>query len=148
MVERDFDLVLISAPLKDETGERLARQVAGNGVAQVILVVGAEYFDAISAVCESDGVLVVSKPLNRAVFWSALTLAKSAQSRVLKMKEENRKLKKTIEDIRFIDRAKYLLISHLQMSEQDAHRYIEKQAMDLRISRREVAERILKTYEM
>ena len=33
------------------------------------------------------------------------------------------------------------------MTEPQAHRYIEKQAMDLRITRREVAEGIISTYE-
>ena len=147
LFEQDFDLVLINAPLKDETGERLARQIAAKGQAQVILVVKAVYFDEISAVCEDDGVLSVAKPINRTVFWSALTLAKSSQRRVLKMKAENQRLKQTIEDIRIVDRAKCLLISHLRMSEQEAHRYIEKQAMDMRSTRRAVAEGILKTYE-
>ena len=32
------------------------------------------------------------------------------------------------------------------MTEADAHRYIEKQAMDRRLSRRQVAENIIKTY--
>ena len=34
------------------------------------------------------------------------------------------------------------------MSESQAHRYIEKQAMDLRVTKKEIAENILKTYEM
>ena len=46
-----------------------------------------------------------------------------------------------------IDRAKYVLMSSLRLSEQEAHRYIEKQAMDLRITKRAVAESLLKTYE-
>ncbi|MPN53777.1 hypothetical protein SDC9_201443 [bioreactor metagenome] len=46
-----------------------------------------------------------------------------------------------------IDRAKMLLISHLAFSEAQAHRYIEKQAMDMRATKRAIAEEILKTYE-
>ena len=50
-------------------------------------------------------------------------------------------------DIRTINRAKWLLIENLNMSENDAHRYIEKQAMDTRSTRREVAEGIIRTYD-
>jgi response regulator NasT len=60
---------------------------------------------------------------------------------------ENAQLKQKIEDIRVIDRAKCILISSMKMSEQESHRYIEKQAMDMRSSRRIVAEGILKRYE-
>ena len=47
-----------------------------------------------------------------------------------------------------MDRAKCVLIQYLNMTETQAHRYIEKQAMDLRTTRRQIAEGILKTYEV
>ena len=52
-----------------------------------------------------------------------------------------------IEEIRLTNRAKWHLIECLSMTETEAHRYIEKQAMDLRLSKREVAENIIKTYQ-
>ena len=63
------------------------------------------------------------------------------------MRAENAILKQKIEDKRVIDRAKLILVSYMSMSEKEAHRYIEKQAMDLRKTRRDVAEGILRTYE-
>ena len=51
-----------------------------------------------------------------------------------------------MEEIRIVNRAKWLLISELKMDEQGAYRYIEKQAMDRCISKRIVAEEIIKTY--
>jgi AmiR/NasT family two-component response regulator len=147
LLERDFDLVVINAPLRDESGESLARHIASGGVSQVILVVKSEYFDAVAAVTEDDGVLTVAKPINRAVFWSALKLAGAAQSRLRRAQSENSRLKQKIEDLLIVDRAKCILISYLNMSEQDAHRYIEKQSMDMRMTRRQIAEGILKTYD-
>ena len=147
LLERDFDLVITNAPLRDESGESLSRTIASRGISQVILVVASEYFDAVSAICEDDGVLTISKPINRAVFWSALRLARAAQNRLSRVQSENSKLKQKIEDIRIVDRAKCILISYLNMSEQEAHRYIEKQAMDMRMPKRVIAEGILKTYE-
>lgn len=147
LLERDFDIVIINAPLPDESGERLARHVASKGVAQPILVVKSELYDEVSSVCENDGVLTVAKPMNKTIFWSVLKVAIAAQNRMKRFQTENSKLSKKIEDIRIIDRAKCLLISYLGLSEQEAHRHIEKQAMDMRLSRREVAEGILKTYE-
>ena len=146
-LERDFDLVIINAPLRDESGEGLARHIAAKGASQVILAVAGEHFDAVSAVCENDGILTISKPISRAVFWSALNLARAVHNRLMRMQSENRKLQQKIEDIRIADRAKSVLISRLNMNEQEAHRYIEKQAMDMRLSKRAVAEGILRTYE-
>jgi len=147
LLERDFDLVIINAPLRDESGESLSRHIAARGLSQVILVVANEHYEEISAICENDGVLTISKPINKAVFWSLLKLARAAQNRLMRMHDENAKLKQQIEDIRIIDRAKCILISYLNMNEQEAHRHIEKKAMDLRVSRRIIAEEILETYE-
>ena len=63
------------------------------------------------------------------------------------LKFQNQKLQNKLEEIRLIDRAKCVLIQYLNMTEQQAHRYIEKQSMDLRQSRVVTAESILKTYE-
>jgi len=145
--ERDIDLVIIDSPLRDESGEEMAQHVASMDVAQVILVVSGEYVDAVSAVCEDDGVFVFSRPLNKSLFWSALKLAGAAQNRLKRLRAENDKLKRQMEDIRIIHRAKCLLIFHHNISEQQAHRMIEKRAMDMRSTRRAVAEGILKTYE-
>ena len=147
LLERNFDLIIINAPLQDESGESLARHIASKGLSQVILIVKSEHFDAVSAATEDEGVFTIVKPVNRTIFWSALKLAKAGQNRMRWLRAENSKLTQKIEDIRIIDRAKCLLISYLTVSEQEAHRYIEKQAMDMRITRREVAEGILKTYE-
>ena len=147
LLERDFDLVVVNTPLKDEYGESFAQHVASSYVSQVILAVGSENFDAISAACEDLGILTISKPVNKDIFWATLKLAIAAQNRLRRMHNENSLLKQKIEDIRIIDRAKCLLISRLNLSEKEAHRSIEKQAMDMRSSKREVAEIILKTYE-
>ena len=147
LLEREYDLVVVNAPLGDESGEGFSRYVASKSISQVILIVRSEHFEAISAICEDDGVLTVSRPVNRSVFWSALKLAGSSLKQLRRIQSENTKLKQKIEDIRIIDRAKCLLISYMSISEQEAHRYIEKQAMDTRLARRTIAEGILKKYD-
>jgi len=147
LLSRDFDLIIINAPLSDETGEDLAKHIASRGESQVILVVKAEFFDEISAMCEPYGILTLAKPMNKSLFWSAFSLAKSALGGMRRMQAENTKLKQQINDIRLVNRAKCILVSHINMTEQEAHRYIEKQAMDMRSTRLEVASGIIKTYE-
>ena len=63
------------------------------------------------------------------------------------MQRENQRLQGKIEEIRLCDRAKCALIQHRGLTEPQAHRYMEKRAMDERRTRREVAEEILRTYE-
>ncbi|WMJ23218.1 ANTAR domain-containing protein [Paludicola sp. MB14-C6] len=147
LLEQDFDLVVINAPLRDESGESLSRHIATKGISQVILVVKSEFYDEISDVVEDYGVITIEKPINKNHFWLALKLAKAAQNKLKSMQVENTKLLQKIEDIRIVDRAKCILISYLNMSESEAHKYIERQAMDTRTTKRAVAEGVLKTYE-
>jgi len=147
ILQEDFDLVIVNAPLRDESGENFSRYLASKGTSQVILLVKNESVDSVSSACEEDGVYVIPKPVEKAVFLSALSLVKSAKNRIKRIQNENAQLKQKIEDIRIIDRAKCILISIMRMNEQEAHRYIEKQAMDIRSTKRSVAEGILKLYE-
>ena len=55
-------------------------------------------------------------------------------------------LEEKMEEIRLVNRAKWALIKSCHMTEENAHRYIQKQAMDLCLSKKETAENILKTY--
>ena len=55
-------------------------------------------------------------------------------------------LEDKMEEMRLVNRAKWLLISELKMTEGDAHHYIEKRAMDLCVSKKEVAKDIIKIY--
>lgn len=91
--------------------------------------------------------MVLPKPISRQFFCQSLKLVAAARRRMLGLKNENTRLQKKIDDIRLVDRAKCVLIQYANFTEQQAHRYIEKKAMDQRVSRREVAEDILRTYE-
>jgi response regulator NasT len=143
----DYDLYIINTPLTDEFGENLSRGIIEKLSGEVILLVRADRFEEVSDKMSEFGVLAVSKPVGRSAFWSAVKMAQASHNRFNRMRRENVKLQQKIEDIRIIDRAKCVLISHMSMTEPEAHKYIEKQAMDMRITRREVAEGILKTYE-
>ncbi len=103
--------------------------------------------DEVAENVEDYGVLTVAKPINRMLLHQTVKLAFSTHSRVVGFKKENVQLQSKIEEMRLVDRAKCVLIQYLTMSEPQAHRYIEKQAMDMRVSKRVIAEGILKTYE-
>jgi len=146
-LKRDFDLAVINSPLSDESGETLSKDIASKGITQVILIVKSDFYDDISRAVEDCGVITIARPVNKNIFQISLKLVKAVRNRLKAMQYENSRLTRKIEDIRIINRAKCLLISHLSMSENEAHKYIEKQAMDMRITKTAVAEGILKTYE-
>lgn len=146
LLENDYGLVLINTPLPDEFGSDLAVAVC-EGFGSAILLVKADIADEISEKVECSGVLVIEKPINRQMFFQSIRMAGVQQSRMNGLQRENKKLKDKIEEIRTVDRAKCLLIQFESMTEMEAHRYIEKQAMDHRVSRMRIAQDILCEYE-
>ena len=147
IVETDFDIVLINAPLPDDFGMRLAIDICTNSGAGVLLMVKNDLFNDIYAKVVSYGVITLSKPTNLQMVAQNLRILCATRERMRQMQARQATVEEKIEEIRLVNRAKWLLIECLSMTEPEAHRYIEKQSMDERISKREVAENIIKTYK-
>lgn len=143
----EFELVVINTPLSDEFGHELSIMVAESSTAGILLICKNDIADDVSEKVGDFGVCVVPKPLNRLIFHQSLKLVQATRSRMLGLKKENVKLLTKIDEMRLINRAKCTLMQYLKFTEPQAHRYIEKQAMDGRQTRREIALRILATYE-
>ncbi len=110
-------------------------------------MVKGDYYEEVSTLVEDYGVITVAKPINRSMLWFSLKMAKASHNRMQKIQKENTKLVERIEDIKIVSRAKSVLISYLNMTEQEAHKHIEREAMDGRLTRRAVAEGVLKLYD-
>lgn len=63
------------------------------------------------------------------------------------MEKKTVSLEEKMIEIKIVNRAKWTLINSLEFSEDDAHRYIEKQAMDRCLSKRIIAEEIIRSYD-
>ena len=92
------------------------------------------------------GVFTLPKPTSKPTLLTALNWMSSARERLRKSEKKALSIEEKMEEIRIVNRAKWILIRELKLDEPEAHRYIEKQAMDRCISKRIVAEEIIKTY--
>ena len=145
-VEESYDLIVINTPLPDEFGSGLAEDVSFGSGAGVLLLTKAEHYPELSAALCPCGVLVMQKPTSAAAIAQSVVLLRATRERLRRMEQRAATVEEKMEEIRIVGRAKLLLIEKLKMTEPDAHRYIEKTAMDRCISKRAVAESIIKTY--
>ncbi|MDD3920535.1 MAG: ANTAR domain-containing protein [Eubacteriales bacterium] len=147
LLGQSYDIVIINAPLPDDFGMRLAIDVCCGSSAGVLLLVKAEVYHDIDSKVVEYGVVTLSKPTSLSLVSQTVRGLCATRERLRRMEEKQKTVEEKIEELRLVNRAKWLLIECLRMTEADAHRYIEKQAMDLRTSKREVAEGIIKTYQ-
>lgn len=144
--ERAYDFVIINAPLPDDPGIRFAIDAGSAQGTVVLILVWAELHDDVREKVLEYGVFTLAKPLSRAAASQALDWMAAARERLRKSEKKTLSIEEKMEEIRIVNRAKWLLISELKMEEPQAHHYIEKQAMDRSISKRQAAEEIIRTY--
>lgn len=146
LAERPFDFVLINSPLPDDIGTHFAIDTSNNGETVVLFIVRAELYNEMYDKVAGHGVFVLSKPTSKPTITTALSWLSSARERLRKAEKKTLSIEEKMEEIRIVNRAKWLLIDELKMDEPGAHRYIEKQAMDRCVTKRIIAEEIIKTY--
>ncbi len=147
LLAREYDLVLINAPLPDEFGSELAADVSARSSAGVLLFVKSDSFDEVAARMTESGVLTLAKPAPMNLVEQALRMLRAMRERLRRLEEGQLTVEERIKGIRMVSRAKWLLIGKRGLGEEEAHRYIEKTAMDRGVSARKIAEEIIASYE-
>ena len=144
MNEREYDFLIINSTLHDEQGINYAIDLCSKSDVIVLLMVSSEIHDEIYSKVAPYGVYTLPKPTSRAILERALAWMISSRERIRRYENKNLSIEHKMEEIRLVNRAKWALISHYNMSEPDAHRYIEKLAMDRCVTRKEIADEIIK----
>lgn len=147
MIDMPFDMVLINTPLTDEFGIQLALDLSEeNETASILLFVKTEQCEQVSYKVEDYGILTLARPNNRQNILQAVHLMVATRIKLRALEQKASTMKSKMEEIRLVNRAKLLLMQQ-GLSEAEAHRHIEKAAMDASVKRREIAKRIIRTYE-
>lgn len=145
--ESTFDLIIVNYPIDSNTDASFSIDCAQSTSAGVIALLKSKEIDALSEKLEKYGIIVINKPILKVVLNQAIKFAELSKNRVMTLNEENLKLHDKIDQIKFVNRAKWVLIQYLNMNEEQAHKYIEQQAMERRLPKKKIAEKILKMYD-
>ena len=146
LAEKTYDFIIINAPLPDDIGTRFAIDTCISKQCAVLLLVKNDIHADIHDKVAEYGVFTLSKPTSKLIMMHALNWMQSARERLRQFEKKSLSIEDKMAEIRIVNKAKWVLISELKMNEPDAHRYIEKQAMDLCVSKKRIAEEIIKTY--
>ena len=147
ITEREFGLILVNTPLSDETGNTFAEDIAETSGLDVILLT-----DTDSLAKEfggwPQGVIVLEKPADHYLLEKAIEIIQFSKSKINELLRENKKLIAKLEETRLVGQAKCILIERKKMTENEAHRHIEKLAMNNRTPKKEIAKDILRSYSV
>ena len=146
IARQDYDLILVNSPLSDGSGLSFCRKLCAETDAGILYLVRREQLEDIRPQAQTFGLVVLGKPLSSPALSQSIFDICCMRERLRGRSKKQQSVEETIEELRVIDRAKWLLIEYLRMTEEDAHRYIGRLAMQQQCSRRQVAENIIRTY--
>ena len=146
--ETVYDVVVIDGSVSSDTATALASRAADSGAAGVLLLAEASQFETVAAYGEQRGFMTLQSPVDPSLLKQSLGMIANLSQRLRALESRAEKLQAKMDEMRIVDRAKLLLIQRFKMTEKQAHRFIEKNAMDRCVTRRAVAEKIIRTYEI
>ena len=141
--DREYDIMLINAPLPDDNGVRLAIDRSSGSRCAVLLLVRSEYYAEILEQVSPHGVYILPKPPSRQLVSLALDWLESTCERLKRLEKRSVSLEDKMAEIRLVNRAKWVLITSQGMTEEQAHKHIERLAMDRCVTKRVIAEEII-----
>ena len=142
IVTRHFDILVINAPLSDEHGLSFALDFIDSTMG-ILMICPDSIYEGLSYEAEEAGIVLLTSSNPPAFIYVALKMIASMIKRLETLEHKNKILSDKMADFRIVNKAKWALIEKKQMTEGEAHKYIEKRAMDHRISSKDAAEEIL-----
>ena len=139
------DLLIAVMPLSDGTDvEGIIDVAQRHPQLMSILLVRQEAYEQVTYQCRNQQIFVIAMPFKRQVLAEAASFMLRIRTVIDDKDKELARMRKNLNEIRIITSAKIRLMQTRQMTEEEAHYYLEKEAMDRSLSKKEVAEEILR----
>ena len=137
------DLVICDIKMPKMDGIAAAAAITEARIAPVVMLTAFSQRDLIERARDAGAMAYLVKPFQRGDLVPAIEMAVSRYGEITVLEREVSDLQESLATRKSVDRAKGVLQEQLRLSETDAFRWIQKTAMDLRKSMREVAEGVI-----
>lgn len=137
------DLCILDVKMPVLDGISAAEVIVDERICPVLILTAFSQRELIERAREAGAMAYLVKPFTPADLVPAIELAISRHAQMAALEQEVLDLHDRLETRKAIDRAKGLLIEGLGISEAEAFRWIQKAAMDRRLSMREVAAAVI-----
>lgn len=137
------DLVILDVKMPRLDGIAAAQRIASQRIAPVVMLTAFSQRDLVESARDAGAMAYLVKPFGKSDLLPAIEMAVSRFAELQQLEAEVADLNERLATRKVVDRAKGVLQEKLGLSEPDAFRWIQKTAMDLRLSMREVADGVV-----
>ncbi len=137
------DLVILDVRMPVLDGIAAAEAIARQRIAPVVMLTAFSQRELVERARDAGAMAYLVKPFTQSDLMPAIEMAVSRFAELSMLEAEVADLSERLATRKAVDRAKGVLQEQLNLSEPDAFRWIQKTAMDLRLSMRQVAEGVV-----
>ncbi len=138
------DLVMLDVKMPVLDGISAAERIARKRLAPVVMLTAFSQRELVERARDAGAMAYLVKPFTQADLVPAIELAVSRHAEITALEAEVADLEERVETRKRVERAKSLLQQQYSLSETDAFRWLQKSAMDRRLSMREVADVVIR----
>lgn len=147
VLERHYEIVIVNNSLASGDGLSFSIDVSETYGIGVIIFTSSETYHEVFDKTHELGIFTIARPASAETFIQVFRLLCLTRERIHNLDNKNVPIKERLEIIRLVDEAKIKLIKYAHLSEDEAHKYIERQAMQLRITKKQSALMIIDKYK-
>ena len=137
------DLVILDVKMPVLDGIAAAERIASERIAPVVILTAFSQRELVERARDAGAMAYLVKPFSKADLLPAIEIAASRYVELAELEREVADLAERLETRKLVDRAKSILQTKFGLSEPDSFRWIQKTAMDKRVSMRQVAELVV-----
>jgi two-component system, response regulator PdtaR len=137
------DLVILDVKMPVLDGIAAAEAIAGQRIAPVVMLTAFSQRDLVERARDAGAMSYLVKPFTQSDLVPAIEMAVSRFQEIAELEAQVSDLEERLETRKAVERAKSILQDQLSLTEPEAFRWIQKTAMDLRMSMRQVAEGVV-----
>jgi two-component system, response regulator PdtaR len=137
------DLVVLDVKMPKLDGISAAQRIAEQRIAPVVILTAFSQRELVERARDAGAMAYLVKPFGKSDLVPAVEMAVSRFAELQTLEGEVADLTERLETRKLVDRAKGILQQQLDLSEPESFRWIQKTAMDLRLSMRQVAEGVI-----
>lgn len=137
------DLVVMDVKMPKLDGIAAAAQIAQARIAPVVMLTAFSQRELVERARESGAMAYLVKPFTKSDLVPAIEMAMSRFAEITILEREVGNLTEQLSTRKAVDRAKGLLQEALDLSEPEAFRWIQRTAMDLRLTMQQVAQGVI-----
>jgi two-component system, response regulator PdtaR len=141
--ELEPDLIVMDVKMPKMDGITADDKIAEDRICAVVMLTAFSQRDLIKRAKEAGAMAYVVKPFDASDVIPAIEIAMARFAEIRGVEDEVMDLEERLESRKIVDQAKGILQTSLDLTEPEAFRWIQKTAMDLRKSMREVAQGVI-----